>query len=490
MHKLILQTTDKAQYEKTKDWTMGRLKEFLLTKSEGEIKAIASGLSSEVIGCVPKLMSNDELIALSRKIFNVLPGTQIGAKGYLGARIQPNSPTDNPEDIVWQVFNGFSFATGDIVIGTNPVDSQVKSVAAVQKALKDIVETFKLEDIIPWCVLSHIDVQAEVNKRYPGTVATMFQSLAGTDSCNKTFDVTIERIMKYARAKKGERYGLYFETGQGSEFTNGADHGVDMMVLESRKYGFARAVQMVLAQVQPMGPWLHVNNVAGFIGPEVFKTREQLVRCCLEDIAMGKLHGLTLGHDICSTLHMPVTLDDLDWAQDQIMPAKPAYLMSLPTKNDPMLGYLTTAFQDHVRLREKFGFKVNDKMWDFYKRIGIVDANNRYTEHFGDPIWVYYQYRLAKGDERSKEAIYAEGKQQIAAVNARGVDLGIGHGKAPWDLNPEMASRIKTLYEDAKVSLWAEFTPEFLKTIPNAVPVNTLSKNREEYIAHPQTGEK
>jgi hypothetical protein len=24
--------------------------------------------------------------------------------------------------------------------------------------------------------------------------------------------------------------------------------------------------------------------VAGFIGPEVFKTREQLVRCCLEDI--------------------------------------------------------------------------------------------------------------------------------------------------------------------------------------------------------------
>ena len=123
----------------------------------------------------------------------------------------------------------------------------------------------------------------------------MFQSLAGTDDCNKTFDVTIDKILKYAKSKEGQRYGLYFETGQGSEFTNGAENGVDMMVLESRKYGFSRAVAMELAKVQPKGAWLHVNDVAGFIGPEVFKTREQLVRCCLEDIAMGKLHGLTIG---------------------------------------------------------------------------------------------------------------------------------------------------------------------------------------------------
>ena len=80
----------------------------------------------------------------------------------MGARIQPNSPTDHPDDVVWQVFDAFSYATGDIVIGTNPVDSQVKSNVAVEKALKDVVDTFKLKDTIPWCVLSHIDVQAEV----------------------------------------------------------------------------------------------------------------------------------------------------------------------------------------------------------------------------------------------------------------------------------------------------------------------------------------
>jgi ethanolamine ammonia-lyase large subunit len=489
LQKLIWQTTDQAQYAKVKDWTMGQLKDFLLTKSEAEIKGIMNGLTSDTIGSVPKLMSNQELIALGQKIFNVLPGTKMGAKGYMGARIQPNSPTDHPEDVAWQVFDAFAYATGDIVIGTNPVDSQVKSNIAVQTALKDIVDTFKLKDTIPWCVLAHIDIQAEVSEKNPGMVATMFQSLAGTDDCNKTFDVTVEKILKYARAKKGERYGLYFETGQGSEFTNGAANGVDMMVLESRKYGFSRAVGMELAKVQPRGAWLHINDVAGFIGPEVFKSREQLVRCCLEDIVMGKLHGLTIGLDICSTLHMSVTLDDLDWCQDQITPANPVYLIALPTKNDPMLSYLTTSFQDHVRLREKFGYKVNDAMWDFYKRIGIVDKNNKYTSHFGDPLWVYYQYRLAKGDKRSKDAIYGEGKKKMKELDDRGVDLAAGHGKNIWDLNSKLEAKVRELYNDAKKCLRTEFTPAFVKAIPNAVPIKTQSKDRDDYISHPATGE-
>jgi ethanolamine ammonia-lyase large subunit len=490
IQKTIWQTTDQAQYNQIKDWTMGQLKEFLLNKSEAEIKGIMGGLTSETIGCVPKLMSNQELIAVSQKVFNPLPGCKIGAKGYLSARIQPNSPTDNADDVVWQVFDGFSYATGDIVLGQNPVSGTVENVANCEKALKDIVVTFKLQDVIPWCVLSHIDIQQQVRKNYPGSVAIMFQSIAGTDECNKTFGVTVEKLMKYAADRKGDKYGIYYETGQGSEFTNGAAEGVDMMVLESRKYGFGRAIKMELAKVQPQGPWTHINDVAGFIGPEVFKTREQLVRCCLEDLVMGKLHGIAIGLDICSTLHMTVSLDDLGWCQDQIMPANPAYLMALPTRNDPMLSYLTTQFQDHVRLRDKFGFKVNDAMWDFYKRIGIVDKNNNYTEHFGDPLWVFYQYRLAKGDKRTKEAIYAEGKQKMKEVAARGVDLATGHGKNIWDLDPELEKKVVSTYKDAKQCLYSELTPEFIKTIPDALVVKTMSKDREDYIAHPETGEK
>ena len=115
---------------------------------------------------------------------------------------------------------------------------------------------------------------------------------------------------------------------------------------------------------------------------------------------MGKLHGLTIGLDICSTLHMEVALDDLDWCIEQVMPANPAYLMALPTKNDPMLSYLTTAFQDHVRVREKFGFKVDDRMWAFFQKLGVIDAGGAPTAHFGDLRWVYLQYRRARRDAR------------------------------------------------------------------------------------------
>jgi ethanolamine ammonia-lyase large subunit len=187
---------------------------------------------------------------------------------------------------------------------------------------------------------------------------------------------------------------------------------------------------------------------------------------------------------------MEVTLDDLDWCQDQIMPANPAYLIALPTKNDPMLSYLTTAYQDHVRLRQKFGYKVNDAMWDFYKRIGIVDKENRYTEHFGDPLWVFYQYCLARGDKRSRDEIYAEGWRKVKEVKARGVDIATGHGKEIWDLNHPLEAKVRALYEDAKVSLRAELTAEFTRTIPDAVFLSTLSRDRDDYILHPETGEK
>ena len=128
-------------------------------------------------------------------------------------------------------------------------------------------------------------------------------------------------------------------------------------------------------------------------------------------------------------------------------------------------------------------------MWDFFKRIKIIDEAGKFTEHAGDPIWVYYQYLLAKGDKRSKEEINAEGNKKIKEVVGRGVDLALGHGEKISDIEPELNKRIHALYDDAKISLWAEFTPEFVKTIPNTVEIATKSKDRAEYIAAPSSGE-
>jgi ethanolamine ammonia-lyase large subunit len=204
---------------------------------------------------------------------------------------------------------------------------------------------------------------------------------------------------------------------------------------------------------------------------------------------MGKLHGLTIGLDVCSTLHMEVSLDDLDWCLDRIAPANPAYLMALPTKNDPMLGYLTTAFQDHVRLRHRFGYRVNDPMWAFFQRLGVIDRAGKPTARFGQPLWVWLQYRRAKGDTRPTEQIEAEGREQMRQVRERGVPLAESHGRNSWDLVPELDREIRDLYFDAKKSIRAELTPHFLQSLPQAILLRSSSRDRDDYILHPQTGE-
>lgn len=493
LYELLMSRLNSEVASNIEDKTLGELKQLLLTSSEAEIKALTSGLSSDVISCVVKLMTNEELVVVGAKIFNTLPGSQIGAKGYLGARLQPNSPTDNPDDIFWQVLDGWSYAVGDVLLGTNPVSSTPESVNSVESVLRDILETFEITDVLPHCVLSHIDVQAKVEQTTPGSTALWFQSIAGSDAANKTFDISNKKMIDYARSRTG-KYGLYFETGQGADFTNGHSHGFDMVMHESRKYGFARVLSQEVAAAQrssgrKAAPWVHLNDVAGFIGPEVFRTRQQLVRCCLEDIVMGKLHGLTIGLDVCSTLHMDVSLDDLDWCLDQIMPANPAYLMALPTKIDPMLGYLTTGFQDHVRFREKYGYRVNDQMWSFFQQLGVINQAGQPTEQFGDPLWVYLQYRKKKGDTRSDSEIINEGRDQLSNVRERGVFIAKGHGKQHWDLEASLESSISKIYSDAKESIWAQLTPDFVSTVPDVLRLTTQSTDRTEYILHPNTGE-
>jgi ethanolamine ammonia-lyase large subunit len=478
---------------KVADMTFGALKQFLLSREEADIHAIKDSLSSDAIACVVKLMNNDELIRLGAKVFNPLPGSSLGSRGYMGARIQPNSPTDHPDDIRWQVFNAFAFAVGDVLIGTNPVSSETDSVRIVEDALKDIVATFGLTGILPHCVLAHIDIQAQVEREAPGSTALWFQSIAGSDAANGTFDVTLEKMVRHAESRTGP-FALYFETGQGADFTNGHGHGTDMVIHESRKYGFVRGLMRVVSITRQRKslsaqPWVHVNDVAGFIGPEVFRNRDQLVRCCLEDIVMGKLHGLMIGLDVCTTLHMDVSLDDLGWCIEQIMPANPGYLMALPTRIDPMLGYLTTGYHDHVRIRDQFGFRVNDAMWSFFQELGVIDRDGKPTKHFGDPVWVYQQYCRRAGDNRSSSEIAAEAERSLDDIQRRGVLISRGYEGEPSRLPKDLDQEIHRIYDDAKRCIWAELPENFAATIAPAIPIATQSTDRNDYILHPASGE-
>jgi len=495
LYAALLADLDPAVSERIAGWTLARLQEFLLAAEEAEIKAILPGLASDVIACVVKLMSDAQLTALGARVYHPLPGRSFGARGYLSARLQPNSPTDDPEDIRWQVFDGWSYAVGDLLLGCNPVSSDPDSVAIVEATLLEIRRSFGVEGLLPHCVLAHIDVQAEVEARAPGSTGIWFQSVAGSEAANATFGVSLGSMLRRA-SERGGAYGMYFETGQGADCTNGHAVGVDMVVHEARKYGFCRLLTKAVAAAQvaagrPAAPWVHVNDVAGFIGPEVFRSRDQLIRCCLEDIAMGKLHGLTIGLDVCSTLHMDVDLDDLEVCLDRVAAARPAYLMALPTRNDPMLGYLTTGFHDHLRLRARTGLRVDEAMWGFFRDVlQVVDAQGRPTENFGQPLQVFLKYQRARGDLREAAEILAEGRTRMAAVQARGVPLAVGHGAQPWLLPATDEARLRREYADAKRCLWTAWDEGFLAGLPDAVVLCTQAGDREDYIRHPPRGER
>jgi ethanolamine ammonia-lyase large subunit len=155
-----------------------------------------------------------------------------------------------------------------------------------------------------------------------------------------------------------------------------------------------------------------------------------------------------------------------------------------------MLGYLTTGFQDHVRLREKFGYRVNDRMWQFFQELDVIDEQGKPTSHFGDPLWIYLKYRRKKGDGRSDGEILLEGQQQVDAVRRRGVFVAQGRGQQPWDLQPELRRDVYRIYEDSKESLWAELDANFIAQIPVVVRCRTRSTSRTDYVLHPASGEK
>src|SRR2546421_6023700 len=198
--------------------------------------------------------------------------------------------------------------------------------------------------------------------------------------------------------------GLYFETGQGSAVTNGAAEGVDMVTLEARAYGVARYIR------RQTGAWMIVNDVAGFIGPEVFRSGDQLLRACLEDAVMAKLHGITMGLDVCATFHMGIEPAALQLLTATIVAqAAPAYLMAVAGNADPMLGYLTTSFRQHPQLRDRVGRRITTAM---SQRLAELDARSTAS--------LYAAYMKAGGDRRTIGALCEECDRTIDRLRSRG----------------------------------------------------------------------
>jgi ethanolamine ammonia-lyase large subunit len=462
--------------------TIDRMRGLLLAPAAPAwVRAHGAALTSEAIAAVVKVMTNAELSQVARTLFNPL-GTDavaIGAMGHFGSRIQPNSPGDDEDEILFSILEGLSHGCGDVIVGLNPASDDLDTIVRLEQLLERVVRRLDLPT--RYCVLSDIVKQ---HAAHAHTVVDVgFQSLAGTSrALAGMVGLDVDGLVDVARHFEG----LYFETGQGSAITNGTAEGVDMVTLEARAYGLARHLQRQIGAAKgPNGPWMIVNDVAGFIGPEVFKTAEQLERACLEDIVMAKLHGVTMGLDVCATFHMGIAPSELRRLTARIVDrAAPAYLMAVAGNADPMLGYLTTSFREHPPLRRLLRRRVTTRMFRQLTDLGIFDSEGVSTPGSESVARLWAIYQKAGGEHRTVVTLEEEGRRKVNELRERGFDLG-GMEEAQAD------ARVDTIYANARSALYATIDESVIRDVTQrSIRVRTMATDRDDYLAHPPQGER
>jgi ethanolamine ammonia-lyase large subunit len=365
-------------YNRVKSWTVGELREYVLEHSttDSDLRTLSRGLTSEMIAGCAKLMSNLDLAYAAKKMrMQVHCNTTLGVPGTIAFRNQPNHPTDNMEGIMSSIKEGLSYGSGDAVIGINPVNDDPDLVSR----MLDTVQNFMHKWEIPTqaCVLCHVTTTMKAIE-LGAPVDVVFQSIAGTQTANEAFGISAELIdQAYELAKhKGIAAGpnlMYFETGQGSEVSLDADHGVDMQTLEARTYGFGRRYS----------PFM-LNNVSGFIGPETIYSGREVIRADLEDLFMGKLHGIPMGIAPCYTNHMKADQNDQELGTLICAAAGANYFMGVPGGDDVMLSYQDTSFHDDATIREMLGLRPLPEFEQWLEKIGVWE-NGHLTKLAGDP---------------------------------------------------------------------------------------------------------
>lgn len=376
--RVIEESINEKIYLSIANWSISELRETLLSDqtSNQEIGRIRRGLTSEMVAAVTKIMSNLDLIQAASKIEVVTQcNYPIGYKGTLSGRAQPNHPTDHIQGIKASLYEALSYGIGDAVIGVNPVIDTADSVKQILQMTREEMDRFQIPT--QNCVLAHVTTQMRAIKNgAPSDL--LFQSLAGTEAGNKAFGINVDLLNEANDLiqKEGTSQGpnlWYFETGQGSELSSDAHHGIDQVTLESRCYGLAKKYK----------PFI-VNTVVGFIGPEYLYNSKQVIRAGLEDHFMGKLQGIPMGVDVCYTNHMKADQNDMENLAVLLGSAGVNFLIGVPMADDCMLNYQSTSFHDIASVRSVLNLRPAPYFEKWLERMGIMEGG-KLTERAGDP---------------------------------------------------------------------------------------------------------
>lgn len=366
--RLIIDTHDKIAFAPISHFTVGDLRDWLLSDEADTVtlQQLAPGLTPEMVAAVSKLMRNQDLILVARKCEVVTRfRNTVGLQGHLSVRLQPNHPVDDLKGIAASMIDGLLYGSGDATIGINPATDSPAATARLLHMINEIRERFEIPT--QSCVLSHVTTTLQlIEQQVP--VDLVFQSIAGTEKANASFGVTLPLLQEAYEAGLSLRRGtlgenlMYFETGQGSALSSGANHNVDQQTCEVRAYAVARHYK----------PFL-VNSVVGFIGPEYLFDGKQIIRAGLEDHFCGKLLGLPMGMDICYTNHAQADQDDMDTLLTLLGVAGISFIMGVPGADDIMLNYQSTSFHDALYLRRVLGLRPAPEFEAWLLRQGIMD---------------------------------------------------------------------------------------------------------------------
>ncbi|MBY0394006.1 MAG: ethanolamine ammonia-lyase subunit EutB, partial [Novosphingobium sp.] len=145
--RLIIDSHDPAAFAPIAHLTVGGFRDWLLSEAadEAALAAVARGVTPEMAAAVSKLMRNQDLIAVAKKIRVVTAfRTTIGLPGRLSTRLQPNHPADDPRGIAAAVLDGLLHGVGDAVIGVNPATDSVPAATTLIRMLDELREAYAI----------------------------------------------------------------------------------------------------------------------------------------------------------------------------------------------------------------------------------------------------------------------------------------------------------------------------------------------------------
>ncbi len=459
---------DRKQFASIAGMTLSQFKDHLLRATPEAIAPVGRALTGPMAAALAKICDVHDLILLAQKLPRASRArTTLGGGGTLASRLQPNHPTDDLRGITLLVYWGLSLGAGDALIGVNPAVDTVENVETVLKHLDKLRRATGAPTQI--CVLAHLKTQLECLE-HGAPVEILFQSLAGTErTLTGEFDVTVD-LLDHGYRTMQQRGPLrditgqmmYFETGQGSEFTYGKHNGIDMATTEALCYGLARRYD----------PFM-VNNVTGFIGPETHLDNFEMILANLQDHFMGKLLGVPMGMAPCYTLHSKITLDGQQMATQLLAAAGANYYMDVCLNTDRMLAYFDTSAHDDQTLREIYGRRPAPEFLEWAVERGIfaraVDG------------------QVARGPNWGNLRQFCQSDEELRALAAA---TPSAHGFATAGPRPadDVSRQVKLHQAIGREAIHAELNVEAFAKVADFRVLSTEARSKEMHLNAPDLG--